>query len=45
MLRRLHNEELRDDQVEEDEVYWACSTNGGGVHIGYWSENQGETKQ
>jgi hypothetical protein len=25
---------------KEDEVGRACSTNGGGVHIGYWWESQ-----
>jgi hypothetical protein len=46
--RKLHTEELHNlysspshDQVKEDEMGRACSTNWGqrGMHIGYWWEN------
>jgi hypothetical protein len=42
---KLHNGELltytlHQDQVKEDEMGRACSTNGGrGMHIGYWWES------
>jgi hypothetical protein len=30
------------DQVKEDEMDRACSTKGGGMHIGFWWEIQKE---
>jgi hypothetical protein len=38
---------LVDDQMKEDEMGRACSTNMGrrGMHIGYWWESQKERDQ